>query len=168
MELIQNFGIDPKLLGAQIVNFLIILYFLRRFLYAPILKLLENRKKTIADGLIKAEQARVLLEKTVEKEKQIRKIAQEEAKQLLNEAKNQRGRLLQETEESVKKLTETMLAQAREQIASDTKEAEKRLSSHISRLAMMFLQKSLSGMFSEKEQEVVIKNLTQKMKGEIN
>ncbi|MBI2121539.1 MAG: hypothetical protein HYT98_00300 [Candidatus Sungbacteria bacterium] len=49
-ELIHNFGIDWKLLLAQAVNFLILLFILKRFAYEPILKMLRSRKEGIEKG----------------------------------------------------------------------------------------------------------------------
>ena len=63
MELIKNFGLDPVYLAAQIVNFLIILYFLRRFLYKPVFKMLKKRENEIKEGLEKTEESKRLMEK---------------------------------------------------------------------------------------------------------
>lgn len=49
-DLIRNFGIDWKLLLAQAVNFLILLFILKRFAYEPILKMLRSRKEGIEKG----------------------------------------------------------------------------------------------------------------------
>jgi F-type H+-transporting ATPase subunit b len=47
----DKLGIDPKLLLAQLVNFTIIMLLLKKFLYKPILDMLEKRKKEIAEGV---------------------------------------------------------------------------------------------------------------------
>lgn len=53
-----QFGIDWKLMIAQLINFAVILFVLRAFVYKPILKLLDERKKRIEDGLTFAEKAK--------------------------------------------------------------------------------------------------------------
>lgn len=168
MEALHTFGFDATLLVAQIVNFLVILYLLKRFLYKPTFAYLEKRKRTIEDGLAKAEEGRQMLEKASEKERMLLKKAQEEAKKLLAEARNQRVLLLKETQDLTKKQTEKMLEEARIQITRETKEAEKRLSTHISELSMVFLQKSITGLFTAKEQNDIIKHAVLKMKGKTN
>ncbi|WP_028582374.1 F0F1 ATP synthase subunit B family protein [Desulfogranum japonicum] len=50
--------IDWFTVGAQIVNFLILIYLLKRFLYKPILKAMDEREKNIADRLEQAESLR--------------------------------------------------------------------------------------------------------------
>ncbi len=73
MEIIKNFGLNPILLAAQIVNFLIIFFILKKFLYKPVLNVLNKRQVTIKEGLKQAEEARVKLEKVVIEEKDILK-----------------------------------------------------------------------------------------------
>lgn len=168
MEIINNFGIDPKLLFAQVVNFLIILFVLKRFLYKPILALLDKRKRVIEEGVQKTEEARIQLEKASEKELVMLKKAESTAKKLLDEAKNQRVLLLKETEDATKKQADKILAEAREQIAFEAKAVEKKLSAHVSELAVQFLEKSLSGIFSENQQHKIVKQAVKQIKQKTN
>lgn len=168
MNLLEQFGVDYILLAAQIVNFLIVFYVLKKFLYKPILTMLKNREKTISDGLKQAEEARILLEQSAEKERAILKKAQAEAKQLLEETRQQRDEILKKAEESARKQTEAMLAEAKAQIAYETQEAEKRLTGHISQLAVTFLQKSVADLFSEADQEAIMKKALKRMNDKAN
>lgn len=164
MELIKNFGIEPILLASQIVNFLIIFYLLKRYAYKPILEILRNREKTIKEGLLQAEQARVLLLQTEEKEKKILKQAQQQVKELIDQAKKQHQEMVQQTQLDAQKQTDALIKEGREQIISEAKETEKRLSIHVTKLAVEMLEKSLKNMFSEKEQQQVVKQAIAKMK----
>ena len=49
-KILSDFGVQPILLLAQIVNFLILLILLKKFLYKPILQVLEKRKETIDEA----------------------------------------------------------------------------------------------------------------------
>ena len=57
MEIIKNFGVEPVLLVAQIINFLIILFILKKFLYKPVLDTLKKREDSIKEGLKQAEES---------------------------------------------------------------------------------------------------------------
>lgn len=168
MEFLHEFGIEPALLVAQIINFLIIAYILKRFAYKPILSLLQDRKKTIELGLQQAEQAKKLLEQANEKETALLKNAQLAAQKMQEEAKKRSDIILKQTEENAKKRTELLLAQAKQQIEVETKEAEKRLERHTSELAVTFLQKAVSELFTEKEQKEVLQRAMKTMKGKKN
>lgn len=56
-DLLQKLGIDWRLLIAQLVNFLVLFFVLRKFLYRPILGMLEQRRERIAKGLDTAKRA---------------------------------------------------------------------------------------------------------------
>lgn len=168
MESFAQFGLNPILLTAQIINFLVVFFVLKKFLYKPILDTLKNREKTIKDGLKQAEEARLLMENTAKKEAEILKKAQTEAKQLLEETRSQRDEMLKEAEAMTRTQTEAMLKEAREQISFETAAAEKRLSAHISQLATTFLQKSVSELFSDEDQDRIMKNAVKKLKEKTN
>lgn len=164
MEIIKNFGVDPLLITAQIVNFLIVLYVLKRFLYKPILEVLKKRKDSIEEGLKQAQEARELLEKTAQKEKEILKQARKEVQALLNEAKNQRNEFLEDAEKVAKIKEQKILEEAKKQITFEVGEAQKTLSKEVVGLAIEMLQKSGEELFSEQDQKLVIKNALQRMK----
>lgn len=164
MEVLHDFGFEPLLLVAQIINFLIIAYLLKRFAYKPILTLLQNRKNTIQQGLEQAEQARKLLEQANEKETALLKNAQLTAQKMQEDAKKQSDIILKLAEENTKKRTEQLLAQAKQQIEVETKKAEKRLEKHTSELAVTFLQKAVSELFTQKDQKEVLQRAMKVMK----
>jgi F-type H+-transporting ATPase subunit b len=57
MEFFGAFGVDVLKLAFQIINFLLILYLLNRFLFRRVLALLDERQERIAKGLEDAEAA---------------------------------------------------------------------------------------------------------------
>ena len=103
MDILKNFGVDPVLVGAQIVNFLIIFYLLKKFLYKPVLGMLKKRADKIEEGLKQAEESRLALEKTLEEEKKILSKAQDEAKKIIEESRTQAIEVSQKIEEDTKK-----------------------------------------------------------------
>ena len=168
MELINNFGIEPRLLAAQVVNFLIVLIILRKFLYKPILDTLKKRKDKIADGLKMAEEARVGLEKLVQDEKNILKNAQDEGKKLIDDARKEASEMIKQAEELTKIKAQRLLEDARSQIALETKEAANKLEQKISILTVAFIQKSITSLFSKDDQKIVMKNVLSKLKKKTN
>ena len=162
MEILQSLGFDPIMLGAQILNFLIIFYLLKRFLYKPVMDMIKQREDKITQGLKQADLAQKLMEKTLEDEKKILSKAQNESKKIIEETKLQSQKLSEEIKKETKIQAEKMLAQARAQMQQDTREMEIALMKKISILAADMLTKSLEGMLTQKEQkEIVDKALKQ-------
>jgi F-type H+-transporting ATPase subunit b len=102
----ESLGIDLKLILAQIVNFLALFFLLNKFLYKPILKFLDERKKKIEASLINAEKISKQLAAIEEQQKQIleqarlsasriisegKKFGQEEKEKIIEEAKKKAG-----------------------------------------------------------------------------
>jgi len=164
MELLKTFGVDPILLGAQIVNFLIIFYLLKRFLYKPVLGMLKTREDKIKEGIKQAEEARLTLEKTLEQEKKILAKAHDEAKALILDAKTQALDVSREVEENTKRQAEKILLDARAQIEQDTKRMEQELGEKVSVLAEEMLTRSLEGIFGEREQKQILDKALKKIK----
>ena len=67
-ELFSQLGIDPKLLLAQGVNFVILLVVLTKFVYKPLMKMVEERRKKIELGIKGGEKAEQII-KQAEQEK---------------------------------------------------------------------------------------------------
>lgn len=164
MEIVKNFGVNPVLLGAQIVNFLIILFILKKFLYKPVLELLRKRQEAIKDGIRQAEEVRVKLEKVVIEEKNILKQAQIIAKKIVDDAREESVDVAKQINDDAKKHTEKMLKDAKEQINRESLDVEKRLAVNTSKLAVSLLEKALKDFFSAKEQEEVVANAINKIK----
>ncbi len=168
MNILNEFGLNPVLLIAQVINFLIILFILKKYLYKPVLTMLAKRQNSIKQGLLDSEEAKLLLQETEEKEKAVLRAAGESAKKIVDDTKKQKGQLLKEAEIMAKKKVDEMLKDAKLQITFETREAEKRLSLHISQLAIDFLEQSLTDVFSESEQDIIVKRAVGKLKKKAN
>ncbi len=57
MDILNNIGINPIFLLAQIVNFVVLAVLLRALLYGPVTKMLDERRAKIEKGLEDARQA---------------------------------------------------------------------------------------------------------------
>lgn len=164
MELLNNFGFDPVLLIAQVVNFLLILIVLKKFLYKPILKMLNDRKESVAKGLKQAEDGKKLLEDAEVAEKEIIKKARLAANKMIDDAKMQATAEARVIEENAKTQSVRIIEDAKRQIELSEKETEKKLATYVSNLAIELITKSSKQLFPEKEQKTVMQNALKKLK----
>ena len=56
-KFIHEFGINWQLMVAQLVNFAVLVFLLGKFVYKPIIKALDARKKKIEDGIAFSDRA---------------------------------------------------------------------------------------------------------------
>lgn len=105
MELFEKLGIDPVILIAQIINFLVLVFLLTKFLYKPILKVLDERQKKIKKGLEEAERIKI-------KTQEIDKLSEEKIKKSLVEAQ----KIVQQAKEQAEKSKQGILEKTSQEI----------------------------------------------------
>lgn len=88
--------IDAFTIGAQIVNFLILLLLLRLFLYRPIVRTMRARQERIADEQRQAGEARQQAERLAEDYRQRKERFEHERERMLHEARQEAEALRRE------------------------------------------------------------------------
>ena len=156
MEILKTFGLNWQLLLAQIINFLIILYVLKRYLYPPLFKVFKKREELVKESIQKAEENEKLLEKAKVQEKEVIKKAKITADELIKESREQAADIVRKAEEDAKQKADKILKDAKEQIALETGEAQKKLNEYVMKLSIEILEKSLSNILTEKEQSDIV------------
>lgn len=119
MEALANLGIDWKLFVAQGVNFLVLLFILRRYAYRPMLEFLEKRSDRIEQGLKDAEAAQVKLTEMEAQEKKVLAGARDEARAIISaaeaSAKKRDALRLSETETKTKRFLDEAVIKIEEE-----------------------------------------------------
>jgi F-type H+-transporting ATPase subunit b len=115
----EKLGIEPTLLAAQLVNFLIVMFVLTKLLYKPILEMLEKRKKAIAEGLQLTEKMRAEEEKFSVKKEKLMADARADAKLLIEEAKKQAHLEAETIIVDARKEVDAMMEKSRREIVSE-------------------------------------------------
>lgn len=121
-ELIRNFGVDWKLLLAQVVNFAILFFLLKRFAYQPILAMLRKRKEEIEEGFAMRAEAEKTLVEIEEIKTKTAVQAQEDALVLVKRAEETAGKRRDEIVHEAVARGEILVAEAKQKAE---KEAEK-------------------------------------------
>ncbi|MGH2456293.1 MAG: F0F1 ATP synthase subunit B [Candidatus Limnocylindria bacterium] len=136
MGFFDAFGVDlPKLL-FQVINFLLLLYLLNRFLFKRVLKLLDERHAKIGKGLEDAEAAARDRELArAEREAAVaeaRKEAQAMIARATKIAEDSRAEIVAEARTEAEKVTE----RARQEITAEKEKAMAELRTHVAELAL--------------------------------
>lgn len=113
-ELLENLEIKWQLLLAQAVNFFILLFLLKKFLYKPMLKFLRERKEAIEEGLKKSELA----------EQKFQEMREVQAKELAKTRKEAQ-KIIEQSKESAESFRAEILNKARGESEDIFSKAEK-------------------------------------------
>lgn len=132
MEIFHAFGIDYRLLIIQIVNFGVLLLVLWKFLYTPLLKMMDERQAAIHKGVTDAQEAaeklaqaeaekKVLLTKAAHDAESMsersRKEAADRERQAVLDAEAKAARIMKEAESKSEEMKKQALSQAEQEIA---------------------------------------------------
>ena len=79
--------IDSFTIIAQIINFLILVYLLKRFLFNRIIQIMDEREKQITDQMQDAKTAKETAQKELDEQQRIREELQEKWNEMLAQAK---------------------------------------------------------------------------------
>ena len=79
--------LDSFTIIAQIINFLILIYLLKRFLFNRIIKIMDEREKQITDQMQDAKTAKEAAQKELDEQRRIREELQEKWNEMLGQAK---------------------------------------------------------------------------------
>ena len=91
MELFQSFGIEWKLIIAQIINFGVLVFILWKLVYRPLLKVLDERTKQAKDAEEKSNSVDSKLEEIKKLEEQTLAEARNAGQKLLKDAEISAG-----------------------------------------------------------------------------
>src|SRR3954470_3088437 len=81
----EQFGFNTSLFISQVISFLIVAFLLKKFAYNPIVTVLEQRRKQIADSLTNVEKIKKELAETEAARQQILAQANTQANKLIEE-----------------------------------------------------------------------------------
>lgn len=113
---IDALGFNLPALLAQMINFGILLLVFSVFLYKPLLKVLDERKQRIQEGLEASEESKRQLATTEQEVAKELAKAREQGQTLIGEAQQMSQRIQNEAREAARTEAEQMLERARNEI----------------------------------------------------
>lgn len=155
-DLIEKLGIDPLLLVAQIVNFLILLYLLKRFLYKPVVQMLQKRSRRVEKSLAKAKQAEEDAARSQQEYDQKISAGVNEANQIVDKAKAEAEKVRAELIDKANNEAEKIMAKARLEMNQEKEKLMTELRQETADLATLVATRILSKDLDEAAQRRLI------------
>jgi F-type H+-transporting ATPase subunit b len=152
----EHLGIEPNLLLAQIVNFLIIFFVLSKLLYKPILGMLEKRKKEIAAGLELTQKLREEEEKMNSRKEKLFEEARKEARNIVEAGKKEADAQAKEIVEAAHAQAEGIMVKGKEDVVALRTSMEKDVRHAAVDIAEAMSKQLLSQVLSAADQHKMI------------
>ncbi len=156
--------IDLFTLVAQIINLLILLFLLRKFLYLPVLKAVEARQKAVADELRTAEEARKNAQKTIKAcEKQMQKLELQK-QDILQQAHQEADKLAADLKERAREEYTEQQQQWRRRMKAEQDSFENSMQKAVTLQFNHFAQKALRQIAAADINDLAVERLLEKLK----
>ncbi len=139
----EKLGINLTSFFFQTINFLIIFFVLAKFVFPIIIKMLEERKQKIEEGIKNADKVKSELLHIEEKYKEELQKAQQEAKRIIENAKEETERIRKETIAKAQQEAQQILAKTQEEIKQKEKNALKNITSQAIQISMLVAENIL-------------------------
>lgn len=155
MEILKSFGFDARLLVAQMINFLVLLFLLYKLAYKRVLAMLEERKVRIAESMAQAKQIEERLARLDDEQQAVLKKVQAQADNVLVVAKEGAVVITQQAQVEAKLQTERMLARAKEAAQVQYEQMEQKLKREIIGVAVLAAEKATGDILSKDQKETL-------------
>ncbi len=137
----ESIGIDWKILILQAVAFGLLVFILAKWIYPPILAMLDRRDKLIEDSVKAAKEATKKSEKAAEEIAGQLKAARDEANEIVDAAREQSTQMLLDSEKDAERRAEALVSAAKSQLERDVETARTMLRDETASLVALATEK---------------------------
>lgn len=146
-------------LFAQAFVFAVFIWFTARFVWPPLMRAVDQRQKTIADGLAAAEQGSRSLQEAAAKSDEALKAARAQAQDILSAANKQAVQVVEQAKTQAKTEADRIAVGAREEVEREVAKARETLRKQVGELAVIGATKILKREIDAKAHADVLKDL---------
>ncbi len=154
-SLLHTFGIEWKMLIAQLVNFGILFFVLTKLVYKPLLKNLAEKEKSAKESEEKTSSIENLLKETEEKQKQV-----------IAEARLHGEKIIKDAESNAQLLKNTIVEDAKKEASKIIEIGEKNIKEDQERFRKEFKSEALN-LIAEALEKTVGKHMNEASKNSI-
>tara|TARA_B100000900_G_scaffold263820_1_gene225049 strand:+ start:2348 stop:2848 length:501 start_codon:yes stop_codon:yes gene_type:complete len=150
-KLITDFSLG--LFFWQTLLFIVLIVFLKKYAWRPILTAVEEREKGIKKSLESAEKAKAEMENLNSENERILLEAKQERDTLLKEARETKNIIINEAKEKANEEAERIMSSAKEQIANEKMKAITELKNTVASLSIDIAEKVLKSELKDKNSQ---------------
>lgn len=137
----ESIGINPQLLVAFMINFLILFGLLTAVLYKPILKMLDERQAKIKESLERAEKIKEQTSRSEEQIKAAIETARKEGQSIIAQASQIAEKIKEEAKDGARTEADVIINKARDEIKLERDKSIAELRSEFASLTILAAEK---------------------------
>ena len=157
-NMLETFGVNGPLFFSQLIAFIIVAILLKKFAYKPVLDMLEQRKERIAEAEVNAEKIKSELAATESARDKILEEARTEANKLIEETRSAAAELREAKTQEAISSAEAIIAKAQEASAAEHNKLMAELKQEVGRLVVETTCKVTGKVLSAEDQQRLIED----------
>ena len=150
----------------QLLSFLLLMWFLYKFVFPKFFEIIEKRKKKILDDLKEAEDKRRSADKMNEKVKEELSSSKEKAQEIINSAKVKADEIVRKSTDKAQEEAQKIIQKAEENAQKEKEKVIAELQSTVISLAVELVSKFLETEMNKAAREQYMKKMLSKLKEE--
>lgn len=147
---LEALGVSFKTFAIQLITFLLVFLVLKRFAFSPIIKLLEERRRVIDDGVKAGQKLAADQEKFEKQMADATREARQEADKIIANGNKEARELIREAEKVAQRKADAMLSDVEARIVEETAHSRRKL------------EKEIVGLISEATEAMVVEKIDPK------
>ena len=128
---------------AQMIAFILLIWFINKVLWAPLSGMMEARQKRIADGLAAAEKGKHEQELAEKRAKEVLQDAKNQSAEIIAQAQKRSSEIVEESKENARAEGERIVNAAQAEIEREVAQAKEQLRSQLASVAVAGAEKIL-------------------------
>ena len=151
-DIAHQFGVTWQLLISQVILFVIVAVALKKFAYAPLLAMLEERKTRIAESMANAEKIKSELASAQAKAQEIVTLAGSQANKIIEEARAAGSREIEKASQAAIATASQIIAKAKEANEAELVRMKTELRREVGRLVVQTSARVTGGILTSDQQ----------------
>ena len=150
-------------LFGQMLTFIVLVWFVKRYLWGPLTNVMEERQKRIADGLAAGERGLHNQELAQNRAKETLRNARAEAADIVSHAQKRAGEIVEESKTEAKDEGGRLITAAKAEIEQETNRAREQLRQRVADLAVAGAEKILGREIDQQAHKSILDRLAQQV-----
>ncbi len=138
----------------QTLLFILLVFFLKKYAWKPILNAINDREQGIKDALDAAEKARLEMQNLKADNERILKEARTQRENMLKEAREIKAKIIAEAKEEAQTQANSMIQQAQNAIENEKKSALNDLKKQVANLSVEIAEKVVGNELTQKDKQL--------------
>ena len=148
---------------GQLLAFILFVWFCMRYVWPPMLQILEEREKEVADGLEAASRGRRELEEANTQREAIVEEAKKEAADLVGQAGQRANQMVEDAKSQAQEEADRIKASAKSDLEQAAKKAREEIRSEVSALVVAGAEKVLRSEIDQEKNAEIIEEISKEL-----